>query len=115
MTFRFVSIFVPLLVRFTQGIFGNDPSHHIRNVIIPATPSNPSISYVKRTSFLPILTIHLRLPTQTPMKNPNSLSGRSTEAKFAKKDMAVVKVVAAVLLAACTMRNGFFGAKCKRS
>jgi len=25
-----------LLVRFTQGIFGNDPSHHIRNVI-PAT------------------------------------------------------------------------------
>ena len=35
---------------FTQGMFGNDPSHHIRNVIIPATPSNPFIPYLKRTS-----------------------------------------------------------------
>ena len=46
------------------------------------------------------------------MKKPNSRSGRSTEARFAKKDMAVVKVVAAVLLAAsgagdhCEARNG---------
>ena len=35
-------ILLILLVRFTQGIFGNDAFHHIRNVIIPATPSNPS-------------------------------------------------------------------------
>lgn len=31
-----------------------------------------------------------------PMKKPNSLRGRKTEAKLAKNDMAVVKVVAAV-------------------
>ena len=31
-----------LLVRFTQGIFEWSMDHHIRNVIIPATPSNPS-------------------------------------------------------------------------
>jgi len=39
--------------------------------------------------------------TQTPMKKPNSLRGLKTEAKLAKKDMAVVKVVAAVDEAAC--------------
>ena len=36
------------------NFFGNDPSHHIRNVIIPATPSNPQQPiqqpYVKRSS-----------------------------------------------------------------
>ena len=37
-----------LLVRFTQGIWGNDPKS--LSIVIPATPSNPSISYVKRTS-----------------------------------------------------------------
>ena len=40
--------------RSRQGIFRSDPSHHIRNVIIPASPSKPQQPiqqpYVKRTS-----------------------------------------------------------------
>ena len=43
--------------------------------------------------------------TQTPMKKPNSLRGLKTEAKLAKKDMAVVKVVAAVEEAALRLKS----------
>lgn len=48
---------------------------------------------------------HPEVCTQTPMKKPNSLRGLKTEAKLAKKDMAVVKVVAAVEEAALRLKS----------
>lgn len=48
---------------------------------------------------------HPEVCTQTPMKKPNSLRGLKTEAKLAKKDMAVVKVVAAVEEAALGLKS----------
>ena len=45
----YIYILQDLLV-LSGGIFGNDPAIITSNVIIPATPSNLSIPYVKRTS-----------------------------------------------------------------
>jgi len=45
-----IILLVLRLSREFEGMIHNIPCHHIRNFIIPATPSNPSIPDVKRTS-----------------------------------------------------------------
>ena len=81
------------------------PTTRISDLSNCSDASKPIVLFKLSQKSLITKSQHPEVCTQTPMKKPNSLRGLKTEAKLAKKDMAVVKVVAAVDEAALGLKS----------